>query len=201
MIKNSVCNYRILTRHDDCFSEKLLREIESSWVSKETSTKISLLDLSLEKLSELFVDLGEPSFRAEQLFRWIWQKGVTDYDSMSNVSAQLRERLKNEYPIAFPKIHDQQVSSDGTIKFLSEMDDGKKVETVWIPREDQNRVTVCISTQVGCRMGCKFCLTAQQKTERNLSPGEIASQLMILPNREKITNVVVMGMGLSLIHI
>lgn len=155
----------------------------------------NLVHLSPSKLEELFKSWGHPRFRARQLLRWIWKENRFTFDEMSNINRELRERLKLEYGIYLPKIVAEEKSADGTIKYLLEMEDKKTVETVWIPREDQDRVTICISTQVGCRMGCTFCLTAQQKVERNLTAGEIASQLLVLPNREKITNVVVMGMG------
>jgi len=156
---------------------------------------MNLIHYSRKELKNLIAEWGEPAFRADQIFDWIWNKGVFDYDQMLNLSKGFRDKLKAETTLVPPKIIFQQDSDDGTIKYLLRLEDGKTVESVWIPREDQGRVTVCISTQVGCRMGCTFCLTAQQKTERNLSAGEIASQIRLLPNREKITNVVVMGMG------
>lgn len=156
---------------------------------------MNLFHLSRKELRDWVMQSGEPAFRADQIFEWIWEKGVFDFDQMSNISKGFREKLKAETKLITPKIIFEQKSSDGTIKYLLQLEDGKTVESVWIPREDQGRVTVCISTQVGCRMGCTFCLTAQQKTERNLSVGEIASQILLLPNKEKITNVVVMGMG------
>ena len=151
--------------------------------------------LSLRGLKDKFVEIGEPEFRGEQIFRWIWKEGVTEFSKMSNLSLKLRQKLEAEFEIGFPEIIQAQDSLDGTRKFLLKLEDGKTVETVWIPRGDQERVTVCVSTQVGCKMGCTFCLTAQQKVERNLLPGEIAGQLWVLPNRKQITNVVVMGMG------
>ena len=156
---------------------------------------MNLLHLSRSELKQLISSWNEPSFRADQIFEWIWNKGIFEFNQMSNLSKGFREKLIAECTLNVPKIVFEQKSSDGTIKYLIQLEDGKTVESVWIPREDQGRVTVCISTQVGCRMGCTFCLTAQQKTERNLSAGEIAAQLLLLPNREKITNVVVMGMG------
>ncbi len=156
---------------------------------------MNLIHYSRKELSALVLEWGEPSFRADQIFDWIWSKGVFDFDQMSNLSKGFKEKLKAQASLEVPKIVFEQKSDDGTIKYLIRMEDGKTVESVWIPREDQGRVTVCISTQVGCRMGCTFCMTAQQKTERNLTAGEIAAQLLLLPNREKITNVVVMGMG------
>jgi 23S rRNA (adenine2503-C2)-methyltransferase len=129
------------------------------------------------------------------MLRWIWREGVSDFDTMTNVSKELRQSLKDSYRIEFPTIVTEQKSVDGTIKYLLRLEDGRTVETVWIPREDMGRVTLCVSTQVGCKMGCTFCLTAQQKVERNLRAGEIVGQLMAMPNREKITNLVFMGMG------
>lgn len=146
-------------------------------------------------LASVFEEWGEPKFRAKQLLEWIWKKGVLDATQMTNLSQKVRDRIIESYDIKLPQIIDAQHSTDGTIKYLLKLDDGRTVETVWIPREDQGRVTVCVSTQVGCKMGCTFCLTAQQKVERNLTAGEIAGQILALPNREKVTNVVVMGMG------
>ena len=157
--------------------------------------KKNILNLGPKGLEELFVSWGEPKFRAEQVFRWIWKQGALTFAEMTNVSKPLKERLEAEYEIRLPKIALSQKSSDGTIKHLIQFEDGKTVETVWIPREDQDRVTVCVSSQVGCKMGCTFCMTAQQKVERNLLAGEIAQQLLMMPDRTKITNVVLMGMG------
>ena len=156
---------------------------------------MNLLHFSRQDLRELATSWSEPNFRADQLYDWIWNKKTFDFDEMLNLSKTFREKLKRESTIAPPKVVFEQKSSDGTIKYLLRLEDGKTVESVWIPREDQGRVTVCISTQVGCRMGCTFCLTAQQKSERNLSAGEIAAQILLLPNYKQITNVVVMGMG------
>jgi len=157
--------------------------------------KINLATLSAAELESAFKDLGHPRFRGRQVLRWIWKEGVFDADAMSNISKDLRATIKENFRIEPLKILKRQDSEDGTIKFLLGLDDGRSVETVWIPRDDQGRVTVCVSSQVGCKMGCTFCLTAQQKVERNLTAGEIAGQLLALPNREKITNVVLMGMG------
>ncbi len=157
--------------------------------------KQNILNLGPTGLEELFASWGEPKFRARQVFRWIWKQGARSFEEMTNVSKPLKERLAAEYEIRLPKIAMSQKSSDGTIKHLIQFEDGKTVETVWIPREDQDRVTVCVSSQVGCKMGCTFCMTAQQKVERNLLAGEIAQQLLMMPDRTKITNVVLMGMG------
>ena len=157
--------------------------------------KINIAALSKTQLFEAITNLGEPKFRADQVFQWIWKKRVFDFDGMSNVSVQLRNKLKEGYEIRVPRVITAQKSSDGTVKYLHALADNRTVETVWIPREDQGRVTVCISSQVGCKMGCTFCLTAQQKVERNLAAGEIAGQLLVMPDFDQITNVVLMGMG------
>lgn len=157
--------------------------------------QINLAGIGRKELIALFAEWGEPKFRAQQLLEWIWKKGVTDPSQMSNLSQKVRERIINAYDVKIPQIVQTQKSEDGTIKYLLQLEDGKTIETVWIPRADQDRVTVCVSTQVGCKMGCTFCLTAQQRVERNLTAGEIAGQILALPDREKITNVVVMGMG------
>lgn len=156
---------------------------------------MNLIHFSRMELRKFTAERGEPDFRADQIYDWIWNKKVFDFDQMLNLSKAFRDKLKTETNITPPKVIYEQKSEDGTIKYLIRLEDGKTVESVWIPREDQGRVTVCISTQVGCRMGCTFCLTAQQRSERNLSAGEIASQILLLPNYKKITNVVVMGMG------
>lgn len=158
-------------------------------------TKTNLANLGRQAITDLFVEWGEPKFRAKQLLEWIWKRGVLDPAQMTNLSQKVRDKISQDFVIKIPTIVDAQKSEDGTIKYLLQLDDGKTIETVWIPRADQDRVTVCVSTQVGCKMGCTFCLTAQQRVERNLTAGEIAGQILALPNREQITNVVVMGMG------
>jgi 23S rRNA (adenine2503-C2)-methyltransferase len=157
--------------------------------------KFNLALLSKKELQEHFQSWGEPKFRADQVFRWIWKEKVFDFEKMTNLSRNLRSRLQLECDVVLPKVVQEQKSSDGTIKFLLGLQDGRTVETVWIPSADKSRVTVCISTQVGCKMGCTFCLTAQQKVERNLTAGEIAAQVLVMPDGDQITNVVVMGMG------
>ena len=159
------------------------------------NSKANLLKMGPKELERLFEEWGQPKFRAAQVLRWLWREGAREFAQMSNVSRDLRTRLEENFVIEWPKIVAEQKSEDGTIKYLIQLGDGKTVETVWIPRADQDRVTVCVSSQIGCKMGCTFCLTAQQKVERNLTAGEIAGQLLALPHREKITNVVLMGMG------
>ncbi len=157
--------------------------------------KLNILTLGPRGIESLLEAWGEPRFRARQLLRWLWKQGAKSFDEMTNVSKDLRERLEANCVIRYPQIVSEQKSTDGTIKFLLALDDGKTVETVWIPREDQDRVTLCVSSQVGCKMACAFCMTGQQKVERNLTSGEIALQLLMMPERDRITNVVLMGMG------
>jgi 23S rRNA (adenine2503-C2)-methyltransferase len=160
-----------------------------------SESKLNILTLGPRGLESLFTSWGEPRFRARQVFRWLWKQGAKSFDEMTNVSRPLRDRLKESYEIRYPKFESIQRSTDGTVKYLLGLEDGKTVETVWIPRADQDRVTLCVSSQVGCKMACAFCMTAQQKVERNLSAGEIALQVLAMPDRQKITNVVLMGMG------
>jgi 23S rRNA (adenine2503-C2)-methyltransferase len=160
-----------------------------------SENRLNLANLPPTAVEAWLLKEGESRFRVQQLLRWIWREGVNDFEAMTNLSKPFRSRLSECAVIEFPEIVAQENSSDGTIKYLLKLRDGKTVETVWIPRLDTGRVTVCVSTQVGCKMGCTFCLTAQQKVERNLTAGEIAGQLRVLPNRDQITNVVFMGMG------
>lgn len=163
-----------------------------------------LIGLSKEELASELEAIGEKPFRAKQLWQWIYFRGETDFDKMSNLSKDLRAKLKENYTISRPKIVDEQISKDKTHKWLLEFPDGQRIETVYIPEED--RGAVCISTQVGCAVGCKFCHTGSQKITRNLTAGEIVSQFMVArdaygewpsPTNETryLSNIVVMGMG------
>ena len=164
----------------------------------------NLIGLSKEELAEEMAALGEKPFRAKQLWQWIYFRGESDFDKMSNLSKDLRAKLKENYTLQRPKIVAEQISKDKTHKWLLEFDDGERIETVYIPEED--RGAVCISTQVGCAVGCKFCHTGSQKITRNLTAGEIVAQFMIArdaygewpsPTNETryLSNIVVMGMG------
>lgn len=166
--------------------------------------KIELIGLSKEEFAEQITRLGEKSFRAKQLWQWLYFHGETDFEKMSSFSLDLRRKLAENFTIMRPKIVAEQLSQDKTRKWLLEFADGQRVEMVYIPEED--RGAVCISTQVGCAMGCKFCHTGSQKLTRNLSAGEIVSQFMVArdtygewpsPTNETryLSNIVVMGMG------
>ncbi len=162
----------------------------------------NLLDFDLDGLAVFCERLGEKRFRATQLFRWIHQKGAQDFDQMSDLAKSLREKLKTcaqVQPLTPMSQHD---SADGTIKWLFDVGDGNAVETVFIPEDD--RGTLCVSSQAGCAVGCRFCSTGHQGFSRNLTAGEIIAQLWFAEHflRKKfnttervISNVVMMGMG------
>jgi len=167
-------------------------------------TKTELIGLSKEELADCIAQIGEKPFRAKQLWQWIYFRGETDFDKMTNLSKDLRTKLANNFTITRPKIITEQISKDKTHKWLLEFADGQRIETVYIPEDD--RGAVCISTQVGCAVGCKFCHTGSQKITRNLTAGEIVSQFMVArdaygewpsPTNETryLSNIVVMGMG------
>ena len=160
----------------------------------------NIYDYSLPKLEELVVSLGEKKFRAEQLFKWVYKRGVKDFDLMSDISKSFRETLKTSFCLIKPRIYQKQVSSDGTIKLLLELEDGDKVETV-LMRYNYGNVA-CVSSEVGCNMGCAFCASGLLKKKRELKVSEILGQVLVLNDLlssegkgERITHVVVMGTG------
>jgi len=162
----------------------------------------NLLDFDLEGLAVFCEQLGEKRFRATQLFRWIHQKGATRFDQMSDLAKSLRGKLQGVASIEALKVISEHVSSDGTIKWLFDVGDGNAIESVFIPEDD--RATLCISSQAGCAVGCRFCSTGHQGFSRNLSTGEIIAQLWFAEHllRQRfgrtdriISNVVMMGMG------
>jgi 23S rRNA (adenine2503-C2)-methyltransferase len=163
---------------------------------------VNLLDFDLKGLTVFCAGLGEKSFRATQLFRWIHQKGATDFEQMTDLAKPLRLKLAQTAHLQSLKIISQQESSDGTIKWLFDVGAGDAVEAVFIPEE--NRGTLCVSSQAGCAVGCRFCSTGHQGFSRNLTTGEILAQLWFaehflrkhLSSKERvISNVVMMGMG------
>ena len=139
--------------------------------------KTELTDLTKEELTAEIIKLGEKSFRAKQIWQWIYYRGITDFNLMSNLSLSLRQKLNENYKITRPKVITEQISVDKTHKWLLEFADGERVEMVYIPEKD--RGAVCISTQVGCAMGCKFCHTGSQHFTRNLTTSEIVGQFMV----------------------
>lgn len=172
-----------------------------------SAERVNLLDLDRAALEAFFATLGEKAFRASQLLKWLHQQGVDDFAQMSNLSKALRARLAATAAIHMPEVVQDQVSHDGTRKWLLRLDDGNCIETVFIPEDD--RGTLCVSSQVGCTLNCSFCATARQGFNRNLTTAEIIAQLRIA-NRELglhsngervISNVVMMGMGEPLLNL
>jgi 23S rRNA (adenine2503-C2)-methyltransferase len=161
----------------------------------------NLLGLSQNDLEEFFVARGEKPFRARQVMQWIYQRGVTDFDEMTDLSKTSRKWLKEEAEVALPEVQSRHDSVDGTVKWLFASGFGQAVETVFIP--EAGRGTLCISSQVGCALDCAFCATGAQGFNRNLSSAEIIGQvwhaIQELPRRDNgepaVTNVVFMGMG------
>ncbi|MDQ7968747.1 MAG: 23S rRNA (adenine(2503)-C(2))-methyltransferase RlmN [Oxalicibacterium faecigallinarum] len=176
------------------------------------TTLTNLLDLDPAQLIAYCGELGEKPFRAKQLQRWIHQFGASDFDAMTDLAKSLREKLKTRATITAPAIISDHTSADGTRKWLVDVGQGNAVETVFIPEE--NRGTLCISTQAGCAVNCRFCSTGKQGFNRNLTVGEIIGQLWMAefelrrtkgiepgPKGERqITNVVMMGMGEPLLN-
>ena len=165
---------------------------------------VNLLDFDLDGLAAFCAGLGEKRFRAVQLFRWIHQKGESDFDRMTDLAKSLRDKLAGRCEVRPLPVVSEHRSSDGTVKWLFDVGGGNAVETVFIPEDD--RGTLCVSSQAGCAVGCRFCSTGHQGFSRNLSTGEILAQLwhaefalrrqLQLPASERaITNVVMMGMG------
>lgn len=163
---------------------------------------VNLLDFDLDGLTAFCEQLGEKRFRATQLFRWIHQKGATDFDQMSDLAKSLRSKLKGVATLQDLPVISEHVSSDGTIKWLFDVGAGNAVESVYIPESD--RGTLCVSSQAGCAVGCRFCSTGHQGFSRNLTTGEIIAQLWhaehalrkrLGTTERVISNVVMMGMG------
>ncbi len=159
--------------------------------------KVDLRNLSIKELEDFALELGLQRYRGRQLFHWVYGKSVDSLDMMTNLSRETRELLSEKAYISTLREVKKQLSSDDTEKFLFELEDGHRVESVLIPEED--RLTLCISTQVGCGMGCTFCLTGKAGLARNLKSSEIVNQVLHvqkgLPERKVVTNIVIMGMG------
>lgn len=175
-------------------------------VKDSAEIKLNLLSLDRHELAAFFDSLGEKSFRANQLFKWIHQSGVSDFQQMNNLSRSLRDKLEGCAEIVQLDVVADELSSDGTRKWVLQMLDGNRIEAVYIPETD--RGTLCISSQVGCALDCSFCSTGRQGFNRNLTTAEIISQVSLasqLINEEKkpgrkITNIVFMGMGEPLLN-
>jgi 23S rRNA (adenine2503-C2)-methyltransferase len=155
--------------------------------------KTNIFGYGRRELRDLATSLGQPAFRGDQIFIWMYRDMVYDFASMTNLSKGLRSRLDESYAIDLYRHSHVDESSDGTKKYLYPAPGGKYVEAAYIPED--TRATLCVSTQVGCKMGCLFCMTARQGFQGQLSVGEILSQIYRLPKRDKLTNLVYMGMG------
>ncbi len=153
--------------------------------------------MSLQDLKDFLSGLGKEQFRAQQIFKWVYEKRVVEYDQMSNLSKSFRDELKGLLDFEMPKVLSHLVSIDGTQKFLFDTGDNTSVEAVLIPSAD--RLTLCLSSEVGCNMGCRFCFTGKQKLKRRLRASEIVGQYMQVHDRlkegQRISNIVFMGMG------
>ena len=162
-----------------------------------SSASIDLAALDLGELEDLVVSLGHKRFHARQIYRWIWKRGVTDIAQMTDLSAELRAALTTAATVSMPAVVKHDISEDGTQKFVMRMADGRLIESVFIP--DTPKQTFCVSTQVGCAMGCTFCLTGKMGLVRNLSAAEISGQVRLLARSldllDKPFNIVLMGMG------
>ncbi|CAM5291850.1 23S rRNA (adenine(2503)-C2)-methyltransferase [Bacillus safensis FO-36b] [Bacillus safensis subsp. safensis] len=168
-------------------------------VRKELKTEMpSIYSFELHEMKEWLKEQGEKPFRAAQIFEWLYEKRVTSFDDMSNLSKDLREKLKNQFAITTLKTVIKQTSQDGTIKFLFELHDGYTIETVLMRHEYGN--SVCVTTQVGCRIGCTFCASTLGGLKRNLEAGEIVAQVLKVQQAldetdERVSSVVIMGIG------
>jgi len=171
-----------------------------------TNLKTNIIGLSRDQIKSILIEANliklNENFRVKQIWHWMYFHGVTNIDDMTSISIDLREDLKKVFILKRPKLDKEQCSTDGTRKWLIKLDDGNLVETVYIP--ENNRGTLCVSSQVGCTLNCKFCHTGTQKLVKNLSTEEIVSQLMIARDQlkdwpanenRKISNIVFMGMG------
>lgn len=159
---------------------------------------LNLYDYKLEDLEKLMLSMGQKKYRATQLFKWIYEKHATSFDEMSDISLSFREVLNKEFTLDIPSIYKKQVSSDGTIKLLLKLKDDSKIETV-LMRYDYGLVA-CVTSEVGCNMGCAFCASGLFKKVRGLEVNELVGQILVLNNllkeeNKKVTHVVVMGTG------
>ncbi len=155
----------------------------------------NIKNYDLEDLKKELINMGEKPYRAEQIFKWIYQENVIDFDEMTNLSLELREKLKQNYKLCIFNVLKKQESSDGTIKYLFDVLDGNAIETVLM--KYHHGYSLCVSTQIGCKMGCKFCASTGIAFARNLSSGEIVEELLAVERDQKIkiSNVVYMGIG------
>ncbi|WP_096154684.1 MULTISPECIES: 23S rRNA (adenine(2503)-C(2))-methyltransferase RlmN [Bacillus] len=176
--------------------------MEQNTTSEKTNVELkknpSIYSLQLHELEEWLVSQGEKKFRGKQIFEWLYQKRVTTFEDMTNLSKTLRDKLADHFVLTTLKTIIQQTSADGTIKFLFELHDGYSIETVLMRHEYGN--SVCVTTQVGCRIGCTFCASTLGGLKRNLEAGEIVAQVVKVQQavdemNERVSHVVIMGIG------
>ena len=162
-----------------------------------------LSKMNLQEIEEFCLSIGQSRFRAKQIYNWIYLKSVNNIDDMTDLSKKFREELKELAVVSDIKVAKKQVSSDGTVKFLLEFPDGERVETVLMRFDNRANLTACVSSQVGCAMGCAFCATGKRGFIRNLTPNEIVEQVMAIQMETglKVTNIVFMGQGEPLMNL
>lgn len=160
--------------------------------------KTNLLNLSYDQMRTFVAQLGEPAYRARQLVQWVHQRGIIDFDQMTDLSKAFRDKLKACAEVGLPEVAYERTSADGTHKWLFRYPDGNAIETVFIP--EPRRGTLCISSQVGCALNCSFCSTGKEGFNRNLTLSEIIGQVWMAVRRFPVTNVVLMGMGEPLLN-
>ena len=158
-----------------------------------SNAKREFLGMTLGQLKEAVAEVGMPAFTAKQIADWVYKKRVVSIDAMTNISQKNREKLKEQFVVGIEPPVEAARSVDGTIKYLYRVNDNRYVEAVYIP--DGDRATLCVSSQVGCKMNCLFCMTGKQRYTANLTANEIVNQIFGLPEFEKLTNIVFMGMG------
>ncbi len=170
----------------------------------QATGKKDIRALNKAELKEAFIQMGEKPFRGQQVYEWLWEKSATEFDEMSNLSKDLREKLAHFFVINKVVVDEKQISKDGTIKNSLKLHDGKIVEGVLIPTE--TRMTACVSSQVGCSLTCRFCATGKLERERNLNADEIYDEVVIIKKQAEdyykrpLTNIVFMGMGEPLLN-
>lgn len=166
--------------------------------------KTDIRSLTLQQLKDTFFEKGDKAFRGQQVYEWLWKKSALDFDTMTNINFETRNWLKENFVINAIQVVDKQISNDGTIKSSFKLHDGFLVEGVLIPADE--RMTACVSSQVGCSLTCKFCATGKMDRARNLTPDEIYDQVVIIRNwamrhyGKPLTNIVFMGMGEPLLN-
>ncbi len=167
------------------------------------TTKKNLIGLTCSEFEHILVDLGKKPFHGRQVYKWIYKNLVFDFDEMTDIAKDIRAILKESYRVELPEVTNRQKSKDGTEKFLFRLEGGEPVEAVLIPDDNSGRMTLCVSSQVGCSLGCKFCATGKMGFKRDLTIGEIIAQPMImrqLYGEAAFDNMVFMGMGEPLLN-